>query len=324
MTRSETHARIAGALAALTDDALAGAVAKATPVGAGIGGVVATIDVGGAEVFVKSVPLTQLEQDPRNLHSTANLFGLPAHCHYGVSSPGFGAWRELAAHQITTDWILSGACPSFPLLHHWRILPRTAATSLTADEEHDVARQFAAWGGSASIRDRFAARYLASKNLVLFLECFPRNLRAWLGMQLTAGNDSAAMAVRMVERELLDVTSFMNAHGLTHFDAHFENILTDGHRLYFSDFGQALCARFTLSPGEHRFFANHRDFDPSYVLTALTRAVRATPAGAEIVDRYARIATLMTDFFSALRRDKTTPYPAADLAAACNDAGIRR
>ena len=313
MSRSEVHARTASALAALGDDAAADAVAHATPVGAGIGGVVATIDVGGVQVFVKSVPLTDLEHDARNLHSTANLFGLPTHCHYGVSSPGISAWRELATHQMTTEWILSGACPSFPLLYHWRILPRAAATSLLPDEERDVDRQFVAWGGSVPIRDRFAARYLASKRVVLFLECFPHNLRTWLGAQLTAGDAPSTMAVRMVERELLAVTSFMGSRGLIHFDAHFENILTDGERLYFSDFGQALCSRFTLASDEREFFALHRDFDSSYVMTALTNAVRGSPAGGEIVDRYSRIANLMNDFFSNLRRNKTTPYPAASL-----------
>ena len=323
MSRSETHARTAGALAMLSDDALDRVVASATPIGRGIGGVVATTDVGGVQVFVKCVPLTHLEQDPRNLHSTANLFGLPTHCQYGVSSPGFSAWRELATHQLTTDWILSGVCPSFPLLYHWRILPRAAATSLAPDEERDVERQFVAWGRSAPIRDRFAARYLASSHIVLFLEYFPHDLRTWLGTRLTAGDASSTPALRMVERELLEVTSFMTARELIHFDAHFANILTDGQRLYFSDFGQALCARFTLTAAERELFACHRDFDPSYVLTALTNSVRGSPAGAEIVVRYGRIANLMNDFFSKLRLDKATPYPAAELAVACNDAGIR-
>jgi hypothetical protein len=32
----------------------------------------------------------------------------------------------------------------------------------------------------------------------------------------------------------------LNGRGLTHFDTLFENIVTDGRRLYFSDFGLAL------------------------------------------------------------------------------------
>jgi serine/threonine-protein kinase RIO1 len=120
----------------------------------------------------------------------------------------------------------------------------------------------------------------------------------------------------MVERELRAVTSFMAARGLIHFDAHFENILTDGERLYVSDFGQALSARFTLAADERDFLAIHRDFDASYVLTALTNAVRDAPAGREIVERYGRIADVMNEFFANLRRSKTTPYPVAALSAA--------
>lgn len=42
-------------------------------------------------------------------HTTANLFGVPNRCHYGVrGSPGFGAWRELAANQIVTAAVLAG------------------------------------------------------------------------------------------------------------------------------------------------------------------------------------------------------------------------
>ncbi|MFI7135214.1 hypothetical protein ACIBQ1_56840 [Nonomuraea sp. NPDC050153] len=34
----------------------------------------------------------------------------------------------------------------------------------------------------------------------------------------------------------------MNSRGLLHFDAHFENILTGGQRLYFADYGLAVSA----------------------------------------------------------------------------------
>ena len=42
-----------------------------------------------------------------------------------------------------------------------------------------------------------------------------------------------------VERNLRAGVAFMTSHGLHHFDAHFKNVLTDGHRLYFTDFGLA-------------------------------------------------------------------------------------
>ncbi|WP_201844997.1 hypothetical protein [Myceligenerans indicum] len=79
--------------------------------GAGIGGQAVLLEVEGTPVFVKQVRLTDLERRPQNLHSTANLFDLPMFCHYGVGTiggPGFGAWRELAVHTMTTDWVLAG------------------------------------------------------------------------------------------------------------------------------------------------------------------------------------------------------------------------
>jgi tRNA A-37 threonylcarbamoyl transferase component Bud32 len=42
----------------------------------------------------------------------------------------------------------------------------------------------------------------------------------------------------------------MNSNGLMHFDAHFQNILTDGQRLYLADLG--LSSPSTLDTGQLR------------------------------------------------------------------------
>ena len=47
-------------------------------------------------------------------------------------------------------------------------------------------------------------------------------------------------------------------------DASFDNILTDGEGLYFSDFGLALTSRFELSAEESGFLVEHVDFDRAY------------------------------------------------------------
>ncbi|MFF8401556.1 hypothetical protein ACF06P_07965 [Streptomyces sp. NPDC015684] len=47
------------------------------------------------------------------------------------------------------------------------------------------------------------------------------------------------------------------AQGLLHFDAHFENILTDGRRLFFADYGLAISSRFELDKDEADFFDRH-------------------------------------------------------------------
>jgi hypothetical protein len=85
---------------------------------------------------------------------------------------------------------------------------------------------------------------------VLFLEHVPQTLAAWM-----ADQDVSAFA--RVDAQLADTTAFMREHGLVHFDAHFLNILTDGHVLYFSDFGLALSDRFDLSDQERAFLREH-------------------------------------------------------------------
>lgn len=84
-------------LALCSDRALRELVEGATPIGSGIGGTSALLEVDGTPVFVKRVPLTDLERQPDNVRSTANVFELPAFCQYGIGTigtPGFGAWRN--------------------------------------------------------------------------------------------------------------------------------------------------------------------------------------------------------------------------------------
>ena len=82
-----------------------------------------TIEVGQAKVFVKRMPVTDLEY--ANQFSTRNLYNLPLYYNYGVGSAGFGLFRELVTHIKTTNWVLAGAIETFPLLYHYRIMPAT-------------------------------------------------------------------------------------------------------------------------------------------------------------------------------------------------------
>src|SRR3989338_11082768 len=50
---------------------------------------------------------------------------------------------------------------------------------------------------------------------------------------------------------------FMKAQGMVHFDAHLNNILTDGEHLYFSDLGLVSCDKFELSSEEEAFLRKH-------------------------------------------------------------------
>ncbi|MFD6286478.1 protein kinase family protein [Streptomyces sp. NPDC060205] len=330
--RLTTHGAVSTALALLSDRALRKLLDAAGTIGTGIGGRTTLLEVGGTRVFVKRVPLTDLEQQAGNIRSTANLFELPLFSQYGVGGPGFGAWRELAVHTMTTNWVLTGEYDGFPLMHHWRILPDSAPLF---GELAETERATAGWdSGGAAVRRRIDALRRSSASITLFLEYVPQNLHQWLGRQLAAGDEAAERACALVESGLEAGTSFMDGRGLLHFDTHFENILTDGERLYFADYGLALSSSFELTPEERAFFDRHRGYDRCYsagylvnwlVATLYGRDRRAAqvrayaegerptgvPAGiAAILSRDAPLAAVMADFIRRLTDEsKHTPYP---------------
>ncbi|WP_445525484.1 protein kinase family protein [Streptomyces cyslabdanicus] len=347
--RLATHSAVSTALALCSDRELRDLVDAAVPMGSGIGGTSALLDVGGTPVFVKRVPLTDLERYPENVRSTANLFGLPSFCHYGVGvigGPGFGAWRELAVHTMTTNWVLAQDYEGFPLMYHWRVLPHPG--QLLPEELADVERAVAYWGGGAEMRRRIEAVRDSSASIALFLEYIPQNLHDWLGAQVKAGDEAAERACAMVVRQLEAGTSFMNARGLLHFDAHFQNILTDGERLFFADYGLAISSRFDLSKEEAEFFAAHQTYDPCYSVTHLViwlvtalygykrddrnAFVRACAQGehpkgippqvSAILTRHAPIAAVMTDFYRKFQLEsRQTPYPMEEIRRIGGSAG---
>ncbi|WP_228447605.1 protein kinase family protein [Streptomyces paludis] len=337
--RVVAHRGVSSALASLSDRALGALVAGAVPLGRGIGGTSVLVEVAGVPVFVKRVPLTDWERRPEHVRSTANLFGLPVVCQYGIGGPGFGVWRELAVHTMTTDWVLAGAYEGFPLMYHWRVLPDVVPVSLPP-ELADVERTVAYWGGGSAVRRRIEGLRDATASVALFLEYVPQNLHQWLGERVAAGGEAAERACGMVERELGAGIAFMNGRGLLHFDAHFENILTDGRRLFFADFGLALSSRFELSAEEADFYGTHRTYDRDYVdsylvhwLTAALYGCRGEeraallrawaggelPAGipvaaAAILARDAPLAVVVSEFLGALRGvSRATPYPLEEI-----------
>ncbi|QKW54176.1 hypothetical protein [Streptomyces buecherae] len=170
---------VGAALARLGDRRIADLLAGATPLGSGIGGRSAVLEVAGVPVFVKRVPLTERELRPEHARSTANLFGLPTWYQYGVGSAGFGAWRELATHTLTTRWVLADACQGFPLTYHWRVLPDTPPEGFVA-EFGGIDGAVAHWEGSPAVRARLEAIGRAPASLVLFLEYVPHTLAGWL------------------------------------------------------------------------------------------------------------------------------------------------
>lgn len=346
-TRLTPHTDIATSLSLLSDHELAELVESGTPLGTGMGGRAALVEVDGTRVFVKRVPLTDLERRPENVRSTANLFDAPPYFHYGIGSPGLGAWRELAVHTMTTNWVLADHFPGFPLMHHWRVLPDVPQP--LPSQLADVERAVAYWGGSEAVRERIEGLRTASVYLTLFLEYVPHTLHDWLDAQLRT--DDADAACVLVERQLAEITDFLADRQLLHFDAHFQNILTDGRQLYLADYGLALSARFRLTPQERVFFDRHRHYDRDYTIRhlviwlvtalyghrgperdAFIRAIAdgAQPEGdipraaADIITRHAGWTTVMDDFARRLQEEsRLTPYPDEALrAAAAQGAGM--
>lgn len=335
--RMSRYGTVSSSLALLSDRQLARLLDDAGTAGTGIGGTSTVVEVAGVPVFVKRIPLTDLELRPEHVRSTANLFDLPLYCHYGIvrlGGPGFGAWRELAANALTTGWVLAGQTDLFPLMYHWRTLPGTASLP---DELADAEQTVAYWHGAKGVRDRIDALATSSAGAMLFLEYIPQVLHDWLPDRQAAGDEALSAACAMVERDLLAGTQIMRANGLLHFDAHFANILTDGHRLYLADLGLAMSTRFDLSGAEAGFAAQHGDHDLCYTLMYLVNwlvtnvcgaggpaernayirnvaegaPVDAAPAElAALIRRYAPVVAPMNDFYwDVYGTSRATPYP---------------
>lgn len=153
MQRIKQYSSVSTSLACMSNEKLKQILADGKPMHEGIGGKSALISVNDTPVFVKNVPLTDLEQLPQHFMSTANIFGLPLNYQYGVGSAGFGAWRELATHIMTTNWVITGDCANFPIMYHWRILPSHPG-DITINYWGDIETYCQYWENSAVIRKR--------------------------------------------------------------------------------------------------------------------------------------------------------------------------
>ncbi|MFF6998538.1 protein kinase family protein [Streptomyces sp. NPDC008313] len=348
--RVRAYAAVGAQLSLLSDRRLGDAVAAAPALGSGIGGRRAAMEVAGIPVFVKRIPLTDIELRPEYVRSTANLFELPLYYQYGVGSAGFGAWRELAAHVMATAWVLQGEFPGFPLMYHWRVLPDRPPADF-ADAFGGVEGAVAHWEGSPAVRHRLEAIGTSSFSLVLFLEHVPHTLAAWISTTGEAGGTEPGgdSTYLWAEDALLRGTEFMRSRELVHFDAHFGNVLTDGQQVYFADFGLALSRHFELSAQEAAFLSDHLVYDRCYMpwhllrhhlpatvrgdaelgtflreWTAGRRPDGVPPGIAAIIDRHAPHALVMDAFAHRLvTESKRTPFPAAEIREALASTSAR-
>jgi hypothetical protein len=269
--RRSRHDRLSALLAARSDDELVALLRSAAPGAVGVGGGTSVVEVDGVPVFVKRIPIT--DRELAHPHSTANLFGLPVYCQYGMyrlAGPGFGAWRELAANLIVTEGVLDGETESFSLLYHWRVLP---GRSPIAAAHQDIDAVVAQFGGDPDVRIRFQELAGAGSSLVLFLE-------------YVAGpvGDRLSDPAETVERQLFEIVEFLRGRELLHMDGHFGNMRADGDRIYLVDFGLATSSRFELSAAERDFVARNAGHDADYAAMRLVNWLVTTVCGVPAAD----------------------------------------
>jgi hypothetical protein len=227
-----------------------------------------TIALGQSKVFVKRIPVTNIEYD--NLFSTKNLYDLPTYFNYGLGSAGLGVaglgvFRELITHIKTTNWILEGAMVNFPLMYHYRIIPFSGQR---ADVDRSRLKGFVEyWGNSANAGNYMLDRANAKHELVLFIEHIPHVLETWLWENPNK--------LQKTLNDLYRTIAFLRRKGIIHFDAHFRNVLTDGERIYLTDFGLVLDKSFTLTKEEESFFKQNTYYDYGEVLRNLGHLIRS-------------------------------------------------
>lgn len=338
-SRLQLNQQLSSQLAGYSDSALSVLLQNAAPMHEGVGGTSSIVKIEKHMVFVKRIALTDLERKAGNFLSTANIFSLPLFFQYRLGSAGFGAGRELAAHKLATEWVISGACTNFPLLYHWRILEEKRPDTMTPRQVEDLNIAFEFWDNSAAVRHRLEALHEASAHLLLFLEYIPETLHQWLLGQL--GNDSncADSAVAKVEKDCKATSAFFSANNFVHFDAHFNNILSNGN-LYYSDFGLALSEQFDLEKEEVDFLRHHRSYDRCVSAVSLiqtlmlhfygqgkwlthlrtfinsngSRPETMTPFLESKIKTYAPIAFRLSEFYQQLDTEtKSAIYPAEAL-----------
>lgn len=327
--RVERARRTSAEIDRFDDSEVRALVDTAEKVGIGIGGTTRTTHVGEAPVFVKQLPITHSEEaDP---FATVNHSELPLVSHYGIGSPSHGVGRELAAHQMASDWVQSGAVDFFPLLLGWRIIDLKSEIDLSEFDGDDPRHQ---WGTSwPQVKTKLAEMKSASTSMVLFLEYVPKTLGSWVRRSLADGTAETVFAAAV--DQIIEAAAWMEKQNFQHFDIHPGNILVHEGRLLFTDFGLSLHPDFELTPEEESSMPTHEGFDRDTALMhlfhwvlfelgfttgggrlALLRAAAADGsapelepvraalgASADLIADHASVVVRMTEMFAVLMRD---------------------
>jgi serine/threonine protein kinase len=184
-------------------------------------------------------------------------------------------FRELVTHIKTTNWVLGGAIANFPLMYHYRIIPFSGQS---ADVDADRHKNHVEYRGSnANMGNYVLDRANANYELILFLEYIPHVLETWL--------QENPNKLQQSWDDLRGTIAFLRSKKIIHFDAHFRNILTDGDRIYLTDFGLALDKSFALTKDEESFFDRNAFYDCGEVLRNLGHLIRSPYNSLSEIDR---------------------------------------
>jgi serine/threonine protein kinase len=217
-----------------------------------------TIRYNGTKLFVKRIPLTDVEYE--NQYSLKNHYRLPLFYNIGINSAGFGPYRELNCHIKTTNWVLAGETSNFPLLYHYRVIKKSGKNKpLDEKEHHDYVKY---WNSSKSVDRYIRARNDSAYELLLFIEYFPHVLG--FGKWFSKNTDR----IDEISETCFETIAFLKSKGIIHMDMQFHNIVTDDEDFYFTDFGLALDRNACSSTKEKEFFKSVGYMDYQFFLSS--------------------------------------------------------
>ena len=187
------------------------------------------------------------------------MVGIPPAFNYPFGSPGLSVGRELAFARRSTEWVVSGECPLFPLLIRDRIIQRPQPT-------RSVAGDYSAYRGDvASMSEYLHDRGAATSALVLVYEGLLDNATECI----TTCPSDVGWIVDDVEHAI----AFLQARGIVHFDIDLFNVVADGGQAYIADHGLVMDPTFDLNSVERQFLDRNRRFDEGNLCMAIGHQV---------------------------------------------------